>query len=235
MHLISILAVCSALVTGSPEFEQKGCFRASDSYQTVLKTLTLSESDREAITRVSYAEAATQGEAGLAGVVYTILNRLISGAFGKNITDVLNAPYQFEPVQRVGGWQNLPIATQTQKAKINTIINLALEGHLPDVTKGALFFQNPKIVTMRETKGTVSKGLTHFGGSKPSIVIKDHAFYHTINGHYQPPPKAKMVTLKQTLKKVAVKKHQPYDVFTKQKTDIFVSQTTQKTLLLSVQ
>jgi spore germination cell wall hydrolase CwlJ-like protein len=239
MNIISILAICSALMTGSLEFEQKGCPRAVQTYQTTLKTLTLSENDKEAIARVSYAEAATQGEAGLAGVVYTILNRLISGEFGKTITQIVNAKHQFEPVQRVGGWQNLPIATDTQKAKINTIITLALEGHLPDVTKGALFFQNPKIVTMRETKGTVSKGLTHFGGSKPSSVIKDHAFYHTINGKQHPPPKEKMVTLKQTLKKITPKKHQPYDVFTKQETahitDIFVSQTAQKTLLLSVQ
>jgi len=239
MNIISILAVCSALITGSPEFKQTGCFRASDTYQTVLKTLTLSAEDREAITRVSYAEASNQGEAGLAGVVYTILNRLISGEFGKTITEIVNAKHQFEPVHRVGGWQNLPIATDEQKAKINTIITLALEGHLPDVTKGALFFQNPKIVTMRETKGTVSKGLTHFGGSKPSIVIKDHAFYHTINGYQHPPPKAKMGALKHTLNKIPVKKHQPYDVFTQQETaqttDIFVSQTTQKTLLLSVQ
>jgi N-acetylmuramoyl-L-alanine amidase len=237
MHLISILAICSALVTGSTEFEQKGCPRAVQTYQTVLKTLKLSESDREAIARVSYAEAATQGEAGLAGVVYTILNRLISGEFGKDITQIVNAKHQFEPVHRVGGWQNLPIVHETQKAKINTIITLAQQGHLPDVTKGALFFQNPNIVMMRETTGTVSKGLTHFGGSKPSIVIKDHAFYHAINGHQQPipPPKAKMGVLKHTLKKIPFKKHHPYDVFKKQKTDIFVSQMTQKTLLVNIQ
>jgi hypothetical protein len=66
-------------------------------------------------------------------------------------------------------------------------------------------------------------------------VIKDHAFYHAINGQQQKIPKAKMVILKQTLKNIPLKKPQPYDVFTKQKTDIFVSQTTQKTLLLSVQ
>ena len=151
MHLISILAICSALVTGSTEFEQKGCPRAVQTYQTVLKTLTLSENDKEAIARVSYAEAATQGEAGLAGVVYTILNRLISGKFGKTITQIVNAPHQFEPVHRAVGWQNLPTIDETQQAKINTIITLALEGHLPDITKGALFFQNPKIITLKQT------------------------------------------------------------------------------------
>lgn len=235
MHLISILAICSALITGSTEFEQKNCPRAIETYQTVLKTLKLTSEDKEAITRVSYAEAITQGDAGLAGVVYTILNRLISGEFGKTITQIVNAKHQFEPVHRVGGWQNLPIATKEQKAKINTIINLALEGHLPDITKGALFFQNPNIVMKRETKGTVSKGLTHFGGSTPSIVIKDHAFYHTINQKRQPVSEIKIDTSKQSAKSITAHKHHSYDVFTKQKSDIFVSKATEKTLLVNIQ
>jgi N-acetylmuramoyl-L-alanine amidase len=117
---------------------------------------------------VSYAEAATQGEAGLAGVVYTILNRYASGRFGKTLAQVVNAPHQFEPVHRAGGWHNLPLLTKEQQAKIDTIISLALTGYLPDMTQGALFFQNPKIVASRERQGKVSTGLTHFGGQTPT-------------------------------------------------------------------
>lgn len=243
MTLLTTLAVCSHLIMGSPEFIQKECLRATQTYQAHLKTLTLSKSDKEAIGRVSYAEAKTQGEAGLAGVVYTILNRLISGKFGKTITQIVNAPHQFEPVHRAGGWQNLPTIDETQQAKINTIITLALEGHLPDVTKGALFFQNPKIVMMREAKGTVSKGLTHFGGSKPSVIIKDHAFYHEIDNHNLVTLKTKALSkthkynAEQTLYITQTKKtnSQRHDVFTAQKTDIFVHKTTPKTLLVSIQ
>ena len=43
----------------------------------------LSYEDREAIGRVTYAEAGNQGEEGLAAVIFTILNRVNSGQFGK--------------------------------------------------------------------------------------------------------------------------------------------------------
>ncbi|HTX50946.1 MAG TPA: cell wall hydrolase, partial [Caulobacteraceae bacterium] len=64
---------------------------------------------REGIGRVAYAEAGNQGDSGLAGVVYAILNRLSDGAWGRSVDAVLNARGQFEPVMRAGGdWRNLP-------------------------------------------------------------------------------------------------------------------------------
>jgi len=58
---------------------------------------------REAIGRVAYAEAGNQGDSGLAGVVYTILNRLADGRWGGSVAAVVDAPHQFEPVMRAGG------------------------------------------------------------------------------------------------------------------------------------
>ena len=55
---------------------------------------------RDALARVAYAEAGKQGDSGLAGVVYTITNRLIDGSFGATLPAVLNGPNQFEPVSR---------------------------------------------------------------------------------------------------------------------------------------
>ena len=158
---------------------------ATAEVSNIVSPSSLNASDRDAITRVAIAEANTQGEAGLAGVVFVILNRLKHGGFGGNITEILNAHVQFEPVSKAGGaWSNLPKPSKNQATKINTILNLALSGHFPDPTKGALYFQNPDIVAKREQKGSVSKGLTHFGGSTPSLIIKDHAFYIDIkNGH----------------------------------------------------
>ncbi|PHM51278.1 cell wall hydrolase [Xenorhabdus sp. KK7.4] len=186
MDLFSILATCAALTFGAGEqsysVTEQECKTANMSYQQLLKKVKLSNKDREAIARVAIAEAANQGESGLAGVVYTIINRLVSGQFGSDITAVVNAPKQFEPVTRVGGdWQKLPSVSVAQYSQIQTIINLALDGHLPDVTNGGLFFQNPAIVAQREKEGRVSKGLTHFGDTTPSAVIKDHAFYSNIN------------------------------------------------------
>jgi N-acetylmuramoyl-L-alanine amidase len=192
--------------------------------QSSLHTIKLSEQDREILARVSYAEARGQGEAGLAGVVYTILNRFVSGRFGKTIEQVVNAPHQFEPVHRLGGWQFLPSVTREQKTKIDTIITLALTGYLPDMTKGALFFQNPNIVASRERRGKVSRGLTHFGGQTPTAVIKDHAFYQDILP--QSVPSHLSMPSKQEPKKMPA-----YDIFSHSYTDIFAQEgVTQKFL-----
>ena len=133
---------------------------------------------REAPARVAFAEAANQGDSGLAAVVYTIMNRLQDGRWGSTVDSVLNARAQFEPVLRAGGsWRNLRPVSDAQRARIDTIINLALEGRLPDLTNGARFFQNAQVVAQREAAGTVSRGLTHFGGAPASAVIGAHTFY----------------------------------------------------------
>lgn len=139
--------------------------------------LKLNEKDRDAIARVAIAEAGNQGTAGISGVIFVILNRLQNGGFGNSVTDVLNAPGQFEPVSKVKGWDKLPKPTEKQLSEVETILNLAISGHFADPTKGALYFQNPEIVAKREAEGKVSQGLTHFGGAQPSAVINNHAFY----------------------------------------------------------
>lgn len=97
---------------------------------------------------------------------------------GATVEAVVNARGQFEPVMRVGGdWRRLPASTVAQRARIETILNLALEGRLPDLTNGARFFQNPQIVADRATRGEVSEGLVNFGGTGPSAVIGAHSFY----------------------------------------------------------
>ncbi len=60
---------------------------------------------------------------------------------------------------------------------IITIINLALEGRLPDLTNGARYFQNPRIVADRAGAGQVPASLVNFGGAPPSAIIGAHSFY----------------------------------------------------------
>lgn len=140
--------------------------------------LVASQNAREAITRVAFAEAGNQGDSGLAAVVYTILNRVQDGRWGGSVEAVVNARGQFEPVMRAGGdWRRLPASTVAQRARIETILNLALEGRLPDLTNGARYFQNPQIVADRAARGEVSQGLVNFGGTGPSAVIGAHSFY----------------------------------------------------------
>lgn len=136
------------------------------------------DEDLDAIGRVAWAEAANQGERGLAAVVFTIVNRLGSGRWGSTVSEVLNAPRQFEPVLRAGGdWRNLPAVPTQRRPRMDALVALALRGELADETGGALYFQNPAIVAARERAGQVSRGLTNFGGRRPSVVIGAHAFY----------------------------------------------------------
>lgn len=145
-----------------------------------LDTVAISRIDRSALSRVAYAEAGNQGDAGLAAVVFVVLNRVACGHFGPTVQSVINAPGQFEPVSRAGGtWRNLPPLTAEQQARFDAIFNLIFSGFLPDPTNGALFFQNPAIVAARESNGQVSAGLTNFGGLSPIATIKDHAFFYS--------------------------------------------------------
>ena len=138
---------------------------------------------RDGIARVSFAEAGNQGDSGLAAVVYTILNRLADGRWGDTVDSILNARDQFEPVLRAGGdWRRLAPVSPAQQARIDTILNLALDGRLPDLTNGARYFQNPAIVAARAHSGEVSPSLVNFGGQPPSAIIGAHSFYAGARG-----------------------------------------------------
>ena len=137
----------------------------------------LSFEDREAIGRVTYAEAGNQGEEGIAAVIFTILNRVNSGQFDSSVQGVIDAPNQFEPATRAGGWRYLPPLDPWQSVQFETILNLILAGRLLDLTGGALFFQNARIVSARAARGAVSSYLVDFGGTPPVAEIGDHRFY----------------------------------------------------------
>ncbi len=153
-----------------------------------LQPLIDTPSARDAIARVALAEAANQGDNGLLAVVFTIVNRLGAGRWGGSVEQVVNAPRQFEPVLRAGGdWRALPAPRPDQRARIDTLVNLVLDGRLPDPTGGALYFQNPRIVAARAAAGQVSPRLVNFGGAAPSAVIGDHAFYREAGGRASSP------------------------------------------------
>lgn len=148
-----------------------------------LSRVTITASDREALGRVAFAEAAGQGEAGIAAVVFTILNRVASGRFETDVQAVIDAPGQFEPVMRAGGsWRNLPRLSEDRRLVFATILNLIVDGRLPDPTNGAIYFQNAAIVAARAAAGQVRPSLVHFGGQTPIAVIRDHSFYGDATG-----------------------------------------------------
>jgi hypothetical protein len=139
--------------------------------------MVMSPNDREALARVAYAEAGNQGPIGLAAVVYTVMNRVASGEFEDSVEAVIDAPDQFEPVERAGGWRNLPSLTPGRQAQFDRMLAAIQSGGLTDPTGGALYFQNRTIVAARAAAGMVSPTLVDFGGRPAIAQIGDHHFY----------------------------------------------------------
>jgi hypothetical protein len=138
---------------------------------------TLAADERDALGRVAYAEAGNQGAVGLLAVICTVLNRLRAGSFQHSITAVIDAPDQFEPVARAGGWRRLPALTAAEAAVIDRLLAGLADGSLQDPTGGALYFQNRAIVAARAAAGLVPASLVDFGGRTPIARIGDHHFY----------------------------------------------------------
>jgi hypothetical protein len=137
----------------------------------------LSSEDCDALARVAYAEAGNQGPEGLAAVVYTVLNRVASGRFQRNIQAVIDARYQFEPVTKAGGWRNLPPLSPDAQVQFELLLSEILSGRAPDPTRGALYFQNRAITAARAAEGLVPSSLVDFGGQLPIAELGDHRFY----------------------------------------------------------
>jgi spore germination cell wall hydrolase CwlJ-like protein len=141
------------------------------------RAVSLSETDVDAIGRVVFAEAGNQPIAGKVAVIDTILNRLSSGRFGSDLQSVIAQRNAFEPVTRAGGWRWLPPLTLNQRVELDTILALKAAGHLGDISGGALYFQNPRIVADRAAAGRVRPDLVGFAGMPPTAVIGEHTFY----------------------------------------------------------
>jgi spore germination cell wall hydrolase CwlJ-like protein len=166
MSFLQLAAICAALGGHAPAPPAgTDCVAVGQQYRFALARIApelQARQGRTAIARVAYAEAGNQGDDGLAAVVYTIINRVLDGGFGTSLTAVLDAPGQFAPVRRAGGrWKALPAVSPVKQAHIDTILNLALEGRLPDPTNGALYFRNAATMV----------------GETPVAVVKDHVFF----------------------------------------------------------
>lgn len=105
-----------------------------------------------------------------------VLNR---AATGGNVQTVIDDAGQFEPVLRAPGrtWRGLPPLDPTQRAELWLLLDLAVSGYLPDVTGGAVYFQNSEIVAKRAAAGQVRASLVDFGGRPRTVTIGQHAFY----------------------------------------------------------
>lgn len=148
----------------------------------------LTETDKDAICRVVYAEAGAEPLAGRVAVAAVILTRM--GA-DKSAVEVVSAPSQFEPVTRAGGdYRRLPLRAD-QAVECRTILDLASAGLINDPTGKATHFQNPAIVAERARKGSVRQSLVDFGGLPVTADIGRHRFYRgTVPSAARAPKKA---------------------------------------------
>lgn len=135
---------------------------------------SLSHDDIEAIGRVAYAESGSF--LGRLAVIETVLNRLHDGKFGGSVQSIIDAPSQFEPVTRVGGWRNLPPLSPAQRRDVQEMMWVH-EQNAITIAKGATFFQNEKIVADRAARGVVRKDLVGFNGMPKVAEYGGHTFY----------------------------------------------------------
>lgn len=128
--------------------------------------------DRDIVARTVVGEAAGQPFAGQQAVANVILNRLRSGKFGGSISDVVFAPYQFEPWQtRRGELMAIP-SDSPAYMQATQAIDAALQN---DPTGGATHFLNPQIVMRRTGKlPTWAQG--------PGLPIGQHTFFNPGSG-----------------------------------------------------
>lgn len=131
--------------------------------------------DIDAVCRVTYAEARSQGVLGKIGVIEVIMNRLRSGSYGGSVSAVVEQRAAFEPVLRVGGlWRNLPALSDREYDECRSLIDLK---NGDDITRGATHFQNAAIVEARAKVGRVRPSAVNFGGMPVTADIGDHTFY----------------------------------------------------------
>lgn len=96
--------------------------------------------DRDRLARMMVTEAGGEGPQGMAAVAHVALNRLNTGYGGaKSLSDVVDAPHQFEGMSRAASVHPQDLA------RASAVAERVLSGQEPDPTNGAMQFLNPEL------------------------------------------------------------------------------------------
>lgn len=134
--------------------------------------MPMSPADRDMMIRTIIGEAENQPEDGQAAVAHVILNRTNAGKWGKNVTETVLQPKQFEPWS-TRARELLAIDPNSPRyRKAAAIVDGVDTGAIPDPTDGATHFLEPNIVKRRRG-GTLPDW-----ASGPQKQIGDHVFYY---------------------------------------------------------
>ena len=133
----------------------------------------LRSSERDALIRTMYAEAANQGEDGLAAVAHVILNRTKDSRFPDNAYDVVHQDKQFSAWNDADmeGNDLVNIDENSKEYKdVAKILDNILSGESPDITRGATHYWNPNKANPNWGPDTLA---AHEAGG---LQIGDHVF-----------------------------------------------------------
>lgn len=129
----------------------------------------LSDADKDQLIRMSIAEAGGESDEGIAGVMYTALNRQAknnSRFGGDDISKIIHkhnnkGVYQFSsanPKSPVYYWfKDNKVIDTPEYEKSKAILESILEGKMKDPSRGAIYFLNPDKVRDSRKDGTLPK------------------------------------------------------------------------------
>lgn len=144
----------------------------------------LDDRQRRCLTMIAYAEAASEGLAGMAAVMRVVRNRLAHPSFPKDVCAVALQDGQFQPVSerprlrealaRPEGLNMSEVLGATSRAARLTLVQAwrlaaVLDRLSPrDATGGALYFVNPRLMDPAKCPW--------FAGLKRTAIIGQHVF-----------------------------------------------------------
>jgi spore germination cell wall hydrolase CwlJ-like protein len=102
----------------------------------------LSAADRDNVIRTVWGEAASEPPQGQEAVAHVIRNRVLAG-YGDNATEVVHAPWQFEPWNTPAGRERMQNIPTSEYERIGDIVDRVFRGEATDVTHGATHFYSP--------------------------------------------------------------------------------------------
>lgn len=126
------------------------------------------------MTRTVLSEAGQDGTPGMTAVASVIRNRVASGQYGSDPSDVVLAPNQFSSWSLPGNSPDSPSRWKPQSPQYqqaSQIVNSVWSGKTPDPTGGADHYLNPAIVQAQ--RGS----LPGWAQGNPTAQIGGHSFY----------------------------------------------------------
>lgn len=133
----------------------------------------LSATERDAMIRTVYGEAGNQDNLGKSAVTSAILNRVDSPQFPNSVSKVVKQKDQFEPWNTPAGRERMANIPKAEYDRIGRIVDETVSGVLPDVTGGAEYFANEKVVRDRNGGG-VPGWMSSMADT--AVDIGDHTF-----------------------------------------------------------